>query len=814
MERPVTSIYLWFDVGAQDEPAGLEGAAHFVEHMIFKGTRSHGVGEVARSIEGMGGDLNAYTSHDATVLHATVASSSWEEAFKVLCEMAWHSTFDPEEVEREREVILEEIAGYDDDPGAVVQEAASEALFGEHAYGRPVLGSRASVTALTPTQLKSFWQNHYLPERTLVAFTGPIDPDRVASLVDTWTPRDREGAGRASRRPPEPRPPNVVTPERGFDTTVVQIAWRTPGIPDEDLAALDVLTAALGQGHGARASLELQLKRELVLDVWCEHQPLSQGGCWVLGMMPLPGKARPALEHALALVEEVRVRGLTGREVQRARDSLLADMLFAEETTDGVAHDLVWFTANHGTPDARARWRSALAAVTPERVQQVARRWLKADQKVVAGTGPQAEALRAVKSPPARSPLPRSESLEPEVFELGEGVRLAAWPDDRPVAAIRVTSLGGQLLDRAHTAGRGVAWAQTVTSGAGTMDEGALAREVDALGGVLSPFVAKAQLGLSLSLPSAHVGDGLDLLKTLIVEPHFNPDSWSRVRNELLESLRTVKDRPAQLAREHAWSALWPDHPWRLPPGGTERSLCKLKPITLRRTHHASLCKPGLLVSIAGGFDRERVAEGVAAWLPSLPEGKPFVAPSEPTAPRTGTQRLDAGHHQALLTWSVRAPALSEETYHPLQIALSILGGQSGRLFHSLREDLGLAYSVWAHAVSSPFGGVATAGLATAIDKREQARDALEDALDTFARSGPTHDEVDRCRRMMLGHTAMRLQGCGGRAAALSNATLYGVPLSLQVYTQLLDQIGPDDVRSAFADSWSQGGIWVEVAPS
>jgi zinc protease len=814
MDRSVASVYLWFDVGAQDERAGSEGTAHFVEHMIFKGTRNLGVGEVAQKIEGMGGDLNAYTSHDATVLHATVESSSWEEAFEVLCEMAWHSNFDPEEVGRERQVILEEIASYDDDPGAVVQEAASAALFGSHPYGRPVLGTRESVSGISAEQLLKFWRTHYVPSRTLLAFAGPIDTARVASLIDQWVPRDRKGTVPPQRTPVEPYEPCETFPDRSFDTTMVHLAWRTPGIESHDLAALDVLTAALGQGHGAKATLELQLRREMVLDVWCEHQPLRQGGVWMLGMTPLPGQASQAVEHALALVEQVRKQGLSGREVQRARDALLADMLFEEETTDGVAHDLVWFTAHHGSPDARQHWRDTLASVTAEHVQEVAQRWLGAGRHVVAATGPDSGALRSMPRAAPQAKPARPSFPGPTHTDLGRGLHLASWRDDSPVVAIRVAALGGGMRERLPTAGRGVAWSHMITSGAGGMNEEALAREVDALGGVLSPFVSKTQVGIGLSLPACHTEDGLALLRQLLLEPHFDEDTWARVQNELLESLRTVKDRPAQLARESAWASLWPHHPWRLPLGGTERSLNKLRPATLRRYHRESLCTPGLLVSIAGGVDPEWVAQQVESWAPHLPHSEPFSPPPAPSPPRLITRRVEAGHHQALVAWTARAPVMGDEAYHPLRLALSILGGQSGRLFQALREELGLAYSVWAQTQASPFGGVTTTGLATSPARKNEARAALTEVLEAFALDGPKPEEVARCRQMMLGHTAMSLQSCTGRVAALSNATLYQQSFELDTYRDLLLQIQPGAIRDAFAACWVAGGTWVEVSPS
>ncbi|MFN7146700.1 MAG: M16 family metallopeptidase, partial [Myxococcota bacterium] len=168
------AVYVWINVGSGDEPAGMEGAAHFVEHMVFKGTKSYGVGEVAAAIEALGGDLNAWTSFDETVFHATVPAAAAVPAMGVLAEMLRTARFDPVELARERTVILEEIRGSDDDPDTVLSEATYAAAWPDHPYGRPVIGTTKAVRGMTREALHGFYERHYQPSNACLAVAGPV----------------------------------------------------------------------------------------------------------------------------------------------------------------------------------------------------------------------------------------------------------------------------------------------------------------------------------------------------------------------------------------------------------------------------------------------------------------------------------------------------------------------------------------------------------------------------------------------------------------------------------------------------------------
>ena len=179
----MVELQIWAGVGSADERPGEEGLAHFHEHMLFKGTKRRGVGEVAGDIEGLGGHINAYTSFDSTVYHATLPSSAWREGLEVLTDAVRNSIFDVEEIAREREVVLEEIRRSDDTPGHVLGELAFGACYRGHPYGLPILGPASNVAGFDREQVRKFFQRWYTPDNLTVVAIGDFDARAVASAL-------------------------------------------------------------------------------------------------------------------------------------------------------------------------------------------------------------------------------------------------------------------------------------------------------------------------------------------------------------------------------------------------------------------------------------------------------------------------------------------------------------------------------------------------------------------------------------------------------------------------------------------------------
>ena len=796
-DAPATSVHLWFDVGALDEPPSLAGAAHFLEHLLFKGTARRGVGVAAATIEGLGGDLNAWTSWDETCLHAVVEASAWPIALDVLVDMARNSRFDPTELEREREVVLDEIAGYDDDPDAVAGDALVAGVFGRHPYGRPILGTAATVGAMTRDAITAFWRRHYHPGRAILAVCGPHRLDEVLAEASRRITGWSAGVPRRPPTPPELPPGGLKHVVRPFAASTVQLGVPVPAVGHPDAAALEVLAAALGQGAAAELPEALELRAGVASDSWASLAQQRVAGLLDMGFHT--GETGAALEVLVPLVRRVHRRGIDGERVMRAQRGLLADQLFATESVETRASDAAWYQASFGSAAAQDAHRRAVAAVTPLDVRRVAAHYL--DPKRMSMVVVDAEApstvlheawrqLQAPSQPVARRPRPATER------RTIAGIDTVVLADPSPVAALRVLATGGQLVEPDRQAGLARAWSLSVTRGAGPRDATAFAARADELAMWLDGHASRSLIGLSTSFPADRADGALELVGDALVDPHFDPVDVDHVAEEMLDDVATTVDRPAQVASEALWRALFAGHPWRRPSGGTEATIHRITPRALRRYHGRCIGPGGLTVAAAGGLDPEQVFDEVARWAESLTAVDPVDVPA-PTGPPRRPQSRAGGTHQAAAMVAVRAPGLGHPHRLPLLLASQVLDSQSGRLFLRLREELGWAYSVWASAEVGLGAGRFSLGVTTSPERTASAAEELRAQLLALAEQGPTTEELVRVKRMVRGQLALRRQRVAGRAGDLVLAHHFHRPYDLPQVMAAVEAVQPGDVVSA-----------------
>ncbi|MEZ4316494.1 MAG: pitrilysin family protein [Myxococcota bacterium] len=780
----VAALYLWFDVGTVDEGPEEAGAAHLLEHMLFKGTDRRGVGACAADVEGMGGDLNAYTTWDQTVLHATVLAEHWEAALDVLADMAWHSRIDPDELDREKPVVLEEIRGYDDDPESVLDDHTTARLFPGHPYGRPVLGTLDSVSGIDRERLVAFWRRHYTANRCVVGVCGPMDTASVLDAVRRFSADAPNGPARAGV-PALPAPAaGVAKLDRDFETPLVSIAYPIPGDGHPDTAAFEVLSNAVGSGRASLLQSELRNARGLVADAWCTSYARRECGSLEIGLAPLPGRTAEAVDAALELVESVRNGELAADAVDRARMGVLSEILYTAETVDGVAHDLAWHVGRHGTLDTRERWRSVVSAVTAEDVQRVAR---TLGTPTITVLDPEAEV----------APTPIGPRAEPDLH--GVDVRFSGpddgWQAQGPLASVYFAIPGGRLLESRERAGLVGMWASLVTTGAGDMDNTELATRLDALQASVSAVAGRNTLGLQLNVPVSNLAPALGVVHTMLLEPRFDADELVRLAEETRLDLDTIGDRPEEVCSRRMWARAFGGHPWGWSLGRT--TLDRITTRTIRAFHERWVTRTHLKVAIAGDVPRDTALRALAPILADLPDG-PAMAPRPVPEPTTSAiSRSFAGHEAAVVVLASRTPALGSVHDPGLRMASALLSAQSGRLFMTLRERESLAYSVWSRIWEGHDGGLLAIGLSTDPDRAEAARRALGEQLDLLRDTGPDEDELARNRTMLLGQFAMGQQRAGGRAVHLGLSAVYGRPADIASYQQELADTTAAHVRDA-----------------
>jgi predicted Zn-dependent peptidase len=331
------SFGIWVAVGSRDESPQLGGVSHFLEHLLFKGTRRRSALDISAAIEAVGGETNAFTTKEYTCYYARVLDADLPLAIDVMCDLVTDSVLEPADVETERGVILEEIAMHDDEPSDEVHDLFVRSIYGEHPLGRLISGTPQTISPMSRRQIQGFYRRRYLPPSIVVAAAGNLDHGKVVRWV-----REAFAALDTPAAPVPHRPPSPAVPVRGPQTTVkskdteqVHLVLGSPGIArlDERRFAVGVLNNVLGGGMSSRLFQEIREKRGLAYSVYSYTSQYADSGVFAVYAGCAPGKVDEVLDLTRTTLASFAAHGITRAELTRGKGMLKGALVLGLEDT-------------------------------------------------------------------------------------------------------------------------------------------------------------------------------------------------------------------------------------------------------------------------------------------------------------------------------------------------------------------------------------------------------------------------------------------------------------------------------------------------
>lgn len=370
---------IWANVGSRDETPTLNGATHYLEHLLFKGTKKRSALDISAAIDAVGGEMNAFTAKEYTCYYARVLDTDLPLAIDVVCDMLTGSLILESDVVAERGVILEEIAMTEDDPGDCVHDLFAHTMLGDTPLGRPVLGTVDTINALTRDQIARFYKKHYDPRHLVVAAAGNVDHAKVVRQVRAAF--EKAGAlGHADAEPIGPRTGNrrIRTAGRvelvNRKTEQAHVVLGMPGLArtDERRWALGVLNTALGGGMSSRLFQEVREKRGLAYSVYSYTSGFADTGLFGVYAGCRPNQVHDVLRICRDELDKVASEGITDEEIKRAVGQLSGSTVLGLEDTGALMNRIGKSELCWGTQMSVSDMLSSIAAVTPDDVRAVA----------------------------------------------------------------------------------------------------------------------------------------------------------------------------------------------------------------------------------------------------------------------------------------------------------------------------------------------------------------------------------------------------------------------------------------------------------
>lgn len=828
---PVVAFQVWVGVGSTDEEKGEEGMAHVLEHMLFKGTKRRAVGEIARDVERAGGQINAWTSYDETVYYITLASRFCDQGLDILADAIQHSALDAEELQRELQVIREEIKMGEDSPDQVLVKELFKSMFKRHPYGRPVIGYDRTVKGFTRKTVMAFYKRWYIPKNMVLTIAGDFDPETMLAKVnDEFGSFGPKKAPIRSPRPKEsmPRKTKIVSLAKPVGDARFAIAFPIPGLTHEDVPALDILASILGQGMSAR--LETKVRRELglVTDIRAmAYTPTDTGIFAIFGICP-HHQLKQAIDAALRVLHLDSAPKITDAELRKAKTLIEAESIYSEETVDGLARKAGFYLLHTNDLEFEKKYLNTVSAVTADDISKVANRYLVGSRASVAFVVPDPSRRPPVKRIPwisgrgknatfdnkklASTILPMVEAFDSkrpkkriaskkdktEVIPLSTGDLLLVRRDpETKLVAARAAFMGGLRFETKEEAGLFALLANTLVRGTQTASAEEVAVMMDALACSISGFSGRNTVGIQGEFLSSNFADGYALMAACLRAPSLLEHEVKREKELLIEDIRQSRDNPSQTAFKLCFKALFGEHPYSRLTQGTEETVSALTVDDLRQKLENATGPGQMVLAVVGGVSTEEVASLTESLFLSSKSGNPPPTSPAPWSnfdePRQATKNLPK--EQSHIVMGFPGTTLTNPDRYAVEVLTEILGGHGGRLFNQIREEKGLAYSVTAVSIDGIEPGYIAFYAGTSPGAEHAVLDAMNDELVKILSAKPKRDELTRIKRHLIGARAIAWQRTSTRAASMSLDQLYGNGHDAgEKYAKCIDSVTANDV--------------------
>lgn len=794
---PVVAVNVWVKVGSACEEEGEYGLAHVHEHMVFKGTEKRGVGEIARIIESDGGDINAFTSFDETVYYVVIASRFLDTALDVLSDAMENSTFDPTELKKELEVVLEEIRRSEDSPSRNLSKRLFSETFTVHPYGRPVIGSNESVSSFTREKVINFYDKWYSPDNMVLVVVGDFDSSKVIPTI-----KEKFGTLKASKVPNCSIPDEPVQKEIKtfvFDKQIQEgyfsLAYHIPGVRNDDSPVLDVISNILGGGESSRLYRRVKEEKGLVTNIYSYSFTPQHTGLFVVGGTLDPKKSQAALPEIIKETYTLKYEPVSFEELSRAKVNIESSSVYAKETMQGQAQKLGYYEVEAGDYRYEDEYLRRVSQVTQEDIIRVARKYFK-NSNLTAGflmpTGQvtiKNEEIRRIANTSAEAVEQKlslrsqelSEGLSSDVkkFVLDNGVTVLIKENRAvPLFAARAALLGGIRFEDKNSNGIFNFMSEMFTRGTATRSAEDIAREIESIAGEVEGFSGRNSIGVSVAALSRNFDKAMDIFADVILNTSFPQEEIERARRDILSNINRERDNPVRTAINLFLETLYKEHPYRLNVLGTTETVSKIRRPDLIDFYSKYVRPSNMVISVVGNVNEKDVLATLENYFGKMTE-KSFTPPqvkSEPPPSEIRKEEISQKEKaQTHIILGFQAPTLKDPDYYPFEVLNTIFAGQGGRLFLELRDKKSLAYTVTSFFTSGLEPGFFGVYIGCAPEKQEEAIQGMKEQLALILEKGITQEELKRAQNYLVGNFEIGLQQNSSQAAKIAFDELYGL---------------------------------------
>lgn len=805
---PLVAIQLVVKSGSAAESKFTgSGISHFVEHMIFKGTPTRAVGEIERQIRSYGGDINGSTSHDSTEFHLIVKRQYLKEALELLSDCIANPAFDEVELEKERQVILNEIRMNRDEPARKASVLLWENAYLTHPYKCPVIGYEDLFKQIKREDIFEYHKANYIPNSIILSIVGDIENESTLQVV-------KEAFGKIPRRvdvqtfaPEEPLQMSMRSVEEkveGLKLSLLLLAFHSTRLADEDLYAVDLLAAALGQGESSRLYRRLVRDEKLAYSVSAFNYTPKDPGLFVIGLTLEDDKIEKALNEVLKELNRVKVRSISKSELKKVKRSTLSSYIYERESIEAQAQDYAMSYALTGDYDFSRRYIEGINSVKAPDVLRVAGKYFDFENLTIVKLTPKKEIPIGVKQ---ISEI--GKEFDIKKLALPNGATLLMYEDhSAPIVSMHILFKGGVRVEDEKTNGVSYLTSNMLLKGTKSHSAEWIAKEVETRGIILLTYSSHNSFGISLKCLKDEFDFSLKLIKDILRNPAFPKDEIASSKEIQLARIKAQDDDIFATASNTLLKTIFKTHPYKMNYLGTRESINSLKRENLLKFYKRYVVPDNMAVVIFGDIDIKKMQHKLINAF-NGPRGSKIgemKVSSEPEQREMRQSSKQMQKEQAVLMMGYPGVSVKNPDKYLLEIINSILAREGGRIYMDIRERLGLSYTLGSFSALGIDPGYFAFYVATTSENIEAVKELLLKHISLFKKEGPTEEEINLAKADLLGSYFRGLEINSEVGFKVGLDELYGLGYNdVFRYPKIIESITAEDVMKAankyFVDS-------------
>ena len=768
---PKVSMQLWYDVGAKDEQSGQRGIAHYIEHMIFKGTNNLSESEINSIVHKLSGSCNAFTSHDYTGYMFEMPSQHWHKVLPIMAECMQYCTFNTDQLASELRAILQEMRMYRDDYTTTALEQLTQRIFIDHPYHYPIIGYQNELINLDQETITSFYNRFYQPNNATLVIVGDTTVEQAVDYAQQAFGHIPRGHVEHNRNWTHQSDISsyTVTLYRDVQQPTVMLTWEVPGFQAQQNYIWDIISWVLGAGKGSRLYKRLMTDQDLVTDIQTFVYDLFEHGQFVVYLQPRNIEDIQTISNIV--MEEITAcaRGeVTDREIERAQRKTQMDYVSVFEDPERHAYLLGKFYLATGDENALYQYSNYTGDIKSA-ISQIASDYLRASVMHSTQILPIAEPDKAYFAQMQRDideqdtqalehcartsdieadkcvleiepePIKHFDFPKPNVGQLSNGLRVLYYdmPDIDKVEMI-LDFKAKHFYDPEDKQGRYLFMTELLQEGTQNYTANQLAQEIEDYG--MSLQIAPGTIQIT-ALPQ-DIERGLEILAEIVLRATFDEDAMERVRNRLLSDLDRFWDSPAQCANQVLRDAVYHDHPYHKNVLGTRETISHIQRDDILQAYAEYIVPDQSRISVVGNIsdiDIQKVLEDTLKdWTG---DAVPDITLPDINPPQARSIDHYINRDQTVLCYGGLSVTRHDKDFDLLLLfdqnfTGGVLDGMNSQLF-VLREQSGLFYAAGGSLLAGAGNGPGMILIKSIVsnDRLDQAQEQIEALINDGAQA-------------------------------------------------------------------------------